>query len=374
MSAVPLPATSPVRRPDVRGLLELAGSRSIDDRQRLLLGVASLCDATPPGAELSPVLAEIFLTLARQAEREIRQVLAHRLATAEWAPRAMINMLALDEIEIARPIIAASPLLRDEDLLRVLVEATIEHQIEVARRPYLSGVVCDAVIEKAEPGVMTALAGNRTAEIGEDGMRRLIDNARRIAGLRAPLSRHPRLTEAMGKQLYQWVGDALQEAIAARFRVDPTQLRNAVNGAVDRSTSAWTHAPSQSRVDETERLEMERRLIVKLQAAGQLRAGFLVKAIRESRLSLFEQALAMLGGFTLGQIRAAVRAQSADALYLACAAVGVDRAVFVSMLSDMRRMTGGHPVETVSPQTLAIAGDAAGVMFRRLMQPEQATG
>ena len=374
MSAVPLPVTSPVRRVDARGLLDLAQSRSIDDRQRLLLGVASLCDATPPGAELSPVLAEIFLTLARQAEREIRQVLAHRLATAEWAPRALINMLALDEIEIARPLIAASPLLRDEDLLRILVEATIEHQIEVARRPYISGAVCDAVIEKGEPGVMTALAGNRSAEIGEDGMRRLIDNARRIAGLRAPLSRHPRLTEALGKQLYQWVGDALQEAIAERFRVDPAKLSAAVNGAVDRSTAAWTHAPSNSRIDEAERLEMERRLIVKLQAAGQLRAGFLVKAIREGRLSLFEQALAMLGGFTLGQVRAAARAQTADALYLACAAVGVDRAVFSAMLSDMRRLTGGRPAEAVSPQTLAIAGDAAGVMFRRLMQPEQATG
>ena len=49
-------------------------------------------------------------------------------------------MLALDEIEIARPIIAASPVLKDADLIRLLVEATIEHQIEVARRPNLGAV------------------------------------------------------------------------------------------------------------------------------------------------------------------------------------------------------------------------------------------
>ena len=368
MSAVPSAAPLSARRPDVLGLLDLAASRTIDDRQRLLLGVAALCAATPPGVELSPVLADIFLILARQAEREVRQVLAHRLATAEWAPRALINMLALDEIEIARPIIAASPLLRDEDLLRILVEATIEHQIEVARRPYLSAVVCDAVIERGEAGPMTALAGNRSAEIGEEGMRRLIDQARRIAGLRAPLARHPRLTEAMGKQLYQWVGEALQEAISSRFRIDPEHLGPAVNGAVDHAVAGWTTLPAKGRADDAERLDMERRLIVKLQAAGQLRAGFLVKALREGRLSLFEQALALLGGFSLAQVQGATRAKNPDALYLACAAVGVDRAVFSAILADLQRLTGGRPSDPVGPEALATSTEQAAWAFRRRMR------
>ena len=47
---------------------------------------------------------------------------------------ALITMLALDEIEIAAPVIAASPLLQDADLIRILLETTLEHQIAVARR------------------------------------------------------------------------------------------------------------------------------------------------------------------------------------------------------------------------------------------------
>ena len=372
MSAAAMSSPRPSARPDLQGLLTLANSRSIDDRQRLLLGIATLCDATPAGAEISPVLAEIFLTLARQAEREIRQVLAHRLATAEWAPRALINMLALDEIEIARPIIAVSPLLRDADLLRILVEATVEHQIEVARRPYLSGAVADAIIDKADPGPMTALAGNRTAEIGEEGMRRLVENARRIAGLRAPLSRHPRLTEAMGRQLYAWVGEALQDAISERFRVDPALVGAAVNAAVEK-TSAWTAKPmTRNGPDEAERQEMERRLIGKLQAAGQLRAGFLVKALREGRLSLFEQALTTLGGFTLSQVRRAVRSPQADPLFLACAAVGVDRAVFSAMLVDVRKLTGGWPQADVDAALSIASPESAAAEFRHRMAPPPA--
>jgi uncharacterized protein (DUF2336 family) len=167
-------------------LLALARDNSVDARQRLLLGVVALCDAHPPAGELSPVLGEIFLTLARQAEREVRRVLSERLAHADWAPAALVNVLALDEIEIARPILASSPLLKDDDLLRVLIEASLEHQIAVARRPGISGRVADAVIDRAEPAVLMALAANRTAEISVEGLRRLVEHSRRIAGLRGP--------------------------------------------------------------------------------------------------------------------------------------------------------------------------------------------
>ncbi|PSJ20041.1 hypothetical protein CVH10_19695, partial [Halomonas sp. ND22Bw] len=94
-------------------------------------------------------------------------------------------------IEIARPVITSSPLLQNTDLIRLLIEATLEHQIAVARRPRLSDAVCDAIIDRGEAVTMTALASNRTAQISEAAMRRLVDQSRRVAGLRAPLTRHP---------------------------------------------------------------------------------------------------------------------------------------------------------------------------------------
>lgn len=321
-------------------LLALAKSRETDDRQRLLLGVAALCDSTPPGAEVSPVLTEIFMTLARQAEHDIRKSLAESLAGADWAPRALVNMLALDEIEIARPIIANSPMLQDQDLLRILVEATVEHQIEVARRPTLSGRVADAIIDAAEPATMTALASNRTAEISEDGVRRLIEQSRRIAALRAPLTRHPRLNEALARELYALVGNALRQAIAERFRVDGAAMGAAIDTAV---RSVQPPTPEAVEASLADREEMERRLIDKLQGAGQLRAGFLIRAIREKRLSLFEHGLAALGGFTIAQVRSAIARPSPDALFLACNAVGIDRAVFPAILEEIRKLNNGFP-------------------------------
>ena len=325
-------------------LLELARSKGVDDRRRLLLGIAALCDATPPGAEASPILGEIFMVIARQAERDIRKALSDSLASAEWAPPALIAMLALDEIEIARPVIANSPLLKDQDLLRILVEATIEHQIEVARRPCISGRVADAIIDRGEPASLTALAGNKTAEVSEDALGRLIEQSRRIAALRAPLTRHPRLNDALATQLYQWVGQSLREAIGERFRIDESKLAEAVD-AVTRAAPAPPSAEplGMEPVEVADVEEMERRLVAKLQSAGQLRAGFLIRAVREKRLTLFEHGLAALGSFPVTHIRAAIVRPSPDALFLACAAVGIDRAVFPAVLEEIRKMNGGWP-------------------------------
>jgi len=342
-------------------LLALAKSRTTDDRQRLLLGVAALCDSTPAGTEVSPVLTEIFLTLAHQAEHDIRKSLAESLAGAEWAPLALVNMLALDEIEIARPVIANSPLLKDHDLIRILLEATVEHHIEVARRPMLSGAVADAIIDAAEPATMTALASNRTAEISESGLGRLVEQSRRIAALRAPLTRHPRLNDVLARELYGLVGQALRQAIGERFRVDDACLAKAIETAVISVGPGSTppQTPSFTQPSHAEREEMERRLVAKLQSAGQLRAGFLIRAIREKRLSLFEHSLAALGGFSVTQVRSAVGRSSPEALFLACSAVGIDRAVFPAVLDEIRKLTNGLPGQGGAWGSSASQSDAA---------------
>lgn len=365
----PIANDGPAPRPG--DLLALAKSRTIDDRQRLLLGITALCDASPPSGELSPVLAEIFLVLARQAERDVRKILSERLAHADWAPPALVNVLALDEIEIARPIIAASPLLRDEDLMRILVEATIEHQIEVARRPQLSGRVADAIIDRAEPASLTALAGNRTAEISGEGLRRMVEQSRRIAALRAPLTRHPRLSDALARQLYQWVGVALRQSIAKRFHVDMERLDREIDAAAD---TAWKPQVMQKGpvADDPDRDEMDRRLVAKLQAAGQLKAGYLIRAVREGRLNLFVHAIAALGGFTLGQVRQALSANSPEALYYACAAVGIDRAVFPPLLEEIRKLNAGPPGDGGKARWMSatISEASAARSFRALIPAE----
>jgi uncharacterized protein (DUF2336 family) len=360
------------------GLLDLAKSRAAGDRERLMMAVVDLCAAAEsPAAVARPqvqdLISSIFMNLVVEAERDIRRRLAERLSTAAWAPSALINVLALDEIEIARPIIASSPVLKDHDLVRLLVEATIEHQIEVARRPRLGGVVVAAIIHQAEPAVLTALANNTTADLNDAELRQLVAAARKVAALRTPLSRHPRLTAELALQLYVWVGQSLRANLAERFRLDTCELDQAIADTI-RDVHAGAPPDSEGLVvvaREGEREEMERKLIDKLHAAGQLRPGYLVRVLREGRLSLFSTALAMLGRFDARHIRLALEADEPELLALACAAVGIDRSVFPTILNLVRQLNGGRPAGGAEAAMAAANAfgptppQAAGAAFRR---------
>jgi uncharacterized protein (DUF2336 family) len=347
-------------------LVHLARSRAPQDRDRLLLALAELCrigGAAAAQPAVQELLSSIFLSLVVEAERDMRRRLAVKIADAEWAPQALINVLALDEIEVARPIIAASPVLKDEDLVRLLVEATIEHQIEVARRPNLGRPVVAAILRQGEPAVLTALAGNPSAELEDEDMRALVAEARRVAALRAPLARHPKLTSELALQLYVWLGQAMRQALLQRFRLAPEALEQALAETVREAHGGLRVADETLVVvaREGEREDMERRLVEKLHAAGQLRAGYLVRALREGRLSLFVAALARIGGFDPEHVRQAVDAPRPDLLQLACAGVGVDRSAFPAILHMVRGLNGGRPGGADAAPSAASARAASAV-------------
>jgi uncharacterized protein (DUF2336 family) len=362
-------------RPD-RAALSLARSREPADRERLLNGIVEMCDAgqaagRPAAPEVQILLDSIFMTLVVEAERDIRARLAQSLADATWAPPALINILALDEIEIARPIIARSPILQDHDLIRLLVQATLEHQIEIARRPQLSPAVVEAILAKDESAVLTALASNPTAQISPEGLRRLVDKARDVVALRSPLARHPNLSSDLAEQLYLWVGRALRDSLTARFQLDPDKMAKAVEVSL-RAAHAGAAAADKPTVEQAEdREEMEAALVEKLDAAGQLRPGYLLRVLRERRLPLFLFALARLGGFDIRQVRRAVDSNRPELLALACSAVGIDRSVFPTILAHVRELNGGRPgggaeaARKASGAFGPFAPDIAAMAFRR---------
>lgn len=367
-TVVPLDPEKPSQAVPLAGLnqlLDLAKKRSPDDQHRLLMGVAGLYESAADHGGAPDALADIFVALTRSAEREIRQVLAQRLAKVDWAPVALVRMLAADEIHIARPVIAASPLLLDDDLLQLLSDCSIEHQIQVALRPDLGAAVARAIIASGDPAVMTALATNRSAQIEGSAFADLVDRSRQLAALRAPLTRHPSLDEDLALRLYQWVGEALRQAISDRFTIDPARLAQAVQDAAQATTrttaSTWDNAPIPENTDA--------RLVAKLHAAGQLRPAYLIRALREEKLGVFAHGLATLGRFEVAQIHRALQGDTARPLFLACIAVGLDRAAFPALLTEIRKLNKGFPRDPDSSawRLAERSADQAAYEFRLLM-------
>ncbi|HEY1073169.1 DUF2336 domain-containing protein [Brevundimonas sp.] len=366
-TVVPLDPVNQARDIPLSGLnqlLDLARKRSPEDQRRLLLGVAGLYESTKAQGSAPDALADIFIALTRSAERDVRQSLAKQLARVDWAPAALVRMLAADEIQIARPVIAASPLLLDDDLLHLLADCSIEHQIQVALRPDLGAAVARAIVERGDPTVMTALATNRSARIETAAFADLVDQSRHLAALRAPLTRHPALDETLAARLYQWVGEALRQAISDRFALDPVRLAQAIEVATDEARRAQAEpAPSLAAEDP------DARLVAKLHAAGQLRPAYLIRALREGKLGVFAHGMAALGRFDIAHVRRALQGDTARPLFLACTAVGLDRAAFPTLLAEIRKLNKGFPADPdASAWRLAErSADQAAYEFRLLM-------
>ncbi len=360
-------------------ILNLARSRAVHDREQLLLGIVDLCEdddgdrAEMDSPAVQALLSSIFMSLVVEAERDIRIRLAEKLSGAAWAPAALINVLALDDIEIARPIIAASPVLKDQDLIRLLVDATIEHQIEVARRPHLGPPVIAEILRQGEPAVMTALAGNATAEVTQDDLGALVALSEKVVALRTPLSRHPKLSGELARALYLWVGQALRQSLVARFELDAAALDAAIAQSVRETHGSLAHGAGleRPRLRDDEQAEMERRLIAKLDVAGQLRPGYLLRVLREQRLSLFVGGLTTLGRFEPSQIQRAIESDRPELLALACASVGIDRSVFPTILTLVRELNGGRPgggaegAHHAQSTIASLSPDIAQVAFRK---------
>lgn len=317
-------------------LIRLAKSRDPTDREQLLARLVDICEANY--VAFAPTAAaeieRVFLALVREAELDIRARLADRIAHAEWAPPKLVDTLVSDDVEVARPLIAASPLLKDETLIRLLTQASLAHRLEVAQRPRLSAAVVEKVIDQAEPAVLTALAGNLTADVTPEAMSRLVGHAKTISALGAPLTVHPRLTAGLAESLYLWVGQSLRSAIVSRFDVDVVALDAALAAAMSEATPKQIAGPNPS----------ELKLIDKLSCGGQLKASYLLRVLKEHQLGLFEAALAKLGGFAVEDVHKAVTSSDRpELLALACAAVGIDRSAFPTIIELVRQCNDGLP-------------------------------
>jgi len=82
------------------------------------------------------------------------------------------------------------------------------------------------------------------------------------------------------------------------------------------------------------------KLIEKLAASGQLKAGFLMRVLSQGQVDLFDLAFSRLLDVQVTGFRNAFYGGGAHAVALCCRAVGIDRAVFATVFNLSRQALG----------------------------------
>ncbi|MEE7464878.1 DUF2336 domain-containing protein [Methylobacterium fujisawaense] len=239
------------------------------------------------GADAAWEAKTALLALLDDPSPLVRRALAETCAASARAPRPLVVALSSDVPEVARPVLARSPVLTDADLVDAAALGDEATRAVIAARHHLSHAVAGALAEIGETDTLVVLAANPTAKITAGRMLRMIER---------------RGDEA-----------ALREALLARADLPP-EVRHALGIAVARALTdfvtdrAWLGAERLDRMSREagERVALEAcegfgaaavtRLVTHLRASRQLTAGLILRAVLSGRTDFALAALADLSG------------------------------------------------------------------------------
>jgi uncharacterized protein (DUF2336 family) len=223
-----------------------------------------------------------------------------------------------------------SPLLTEKDSLRLIAEASVAHQEAVAGRAHIGIPVTDALVGCGAESVLVALVRNATARISETAYQTLVDHSRAMIGLQEPLARRADLPADLASLMCAWVSDALKTYIADNYHLAPKRVDVALSEAADtlnREPSGPKDPPADS----------AQKLIEKLAASGQLKAGFLMRVLSQGQIDLFDLAFSRLLEIDLPRFRHAFYEEGVQRVALACRAAGIDKSVFATVFNLSRQ-------------------------------------
>ncbi|HWK43131.1 MAG TPA: DUF2336 domain-containing protein [Stellaceae bacterium] len=328
----------PDASPEAPDLLEVAAERQRTSDQIILENMAELFvrDDHRLSERERALMESILAKLIHGVEMRVRQDLAKRLEGLETAPRALVVMLANDDVAVARPLLLSSPLLRDPDLIEIVKNRSQEHLLSVALRRPLSTTVAEAIVDYGDEQVIEQLLKNSDAALSRRAFEYLVAESRQVDQFQEPLLERADLPTDLAYRMFWWVSGALRQVILKRYDVDPGMLDDMLQEST-RSAMADPPAPT-ARTEAT-------RLTAALADARALDDRFLIQALRNGRITAVVAALALRCGISQEIARRILFDAGGETLAIACRAIGMDRGSFstVFLLSRQGRGRGEQP-------------------------------
>ncbi len=313
---------TPAATLDAPYLLALARRKTVASRNALAETITALFaqDADTLNDREFALMADILRRVLKEIEVSVRRRIAAEFASRPDVPRDLLTFLANDEIDVAYPVLSQSPVLRDADLVEVIRNRTLEHQLAVAVRAGVSEAVADELVGTNNETVITELLKNPDARISRATLAYLVEQSRRVGGYREPILSRKELPEDLARRLVLWVSAALRKVIVDRFQLDPDEVDALLEEAAlsdDGDDSPATHEPAA-----VERLAEE------LSAAGRNDADLMISALQNGEVSLFLTLFARASGMREILVRRMLFEPGGEGLAIACKALDLAREDF----------------------------------------------
>ena len=222
---------------------DLADDQSTEVRSVLARRIAHLAPGltTDEQDRIRRLTYDTLSTLARDQAVRVRRILSETLKDVAGAPPQVIKRLALDtELVVSTPVLEFSPALSDDDLLEIIANApTTGALAAISRRSNVVAPVADAIALSGDREAIAVLLGNTSAQIREETLDGLIEQAPGVEAWHDPLVHRPNLSSRAVLRLAEFVAENLVDVLTAREDIDSDTAR-AVSEEVKRRLAAET--------------------------------------------------------------------------------------------------------------------------------------
>jgi uncharacterized protein (DUF2336 family) len=326
---------STVGRINSEYLYGLARDKSVAGRMALAETISDLF--LQRGCTLTERERTLMFSILRQmihdAEMSVRRVVSAQLAERDDAPRDLVQRLANDEIEVAYPILTKSTVLHDTDLIEVIQQRTLEHQMAIAIRQSVSEAVSGALVQTGNENVIGTLLENSNARISDATMEYLVDEAKRVDTFQEPILRRHDLDPRLAKRMFLWVSAALRQYILENSGLSQTDTDDLLEKAALEEIDAVASPDRPKRKAED--------LVAELDTQGKVTPDLLVQTLSEGEVGLFMAMFRRFTGLRELLVMRLVFEPGGEGLAIACKAVGIDSEDFSSIFALSRKARPG---------------------------------
>jgi len=194
---------------------------------------------------------EILEVLAEDQLPEVRRILSEELKTSNKIPHKIAKKLASDkELMVCGPMLEYSPLLSDDDLKEIIAVTTVEGALStIAARDNLSEEISHSIATSLEIPAVSTLLANKNAQIREETLDLIIQEAHTVEEWHEPLATRPNLSIRAVKRIAGFVASSLVNKMIESHKLEQSladdllsRVRERINessvGADDEQTLA----------------------------------------------------------------------------------------------------------------------------------------
>ena len=285
-----------------------------------------------------------------------RRAESESLAVRKDAPRGRLLALAMDEIEVAIPILVKSANLTDNDLISIVKQKTSQHRLAIAMRRRLTAPVIEALIETGEPKIVAALLDNDSITLEKGAQDKLLLQARRLPALQAAIEKHPELPMSLAARL-QGPPDAAAEA--------PDSAPVPPDAAAPETRPEEEEPPLWEPLPEPPQIAAEPQTpappvppaapaeAVEAPAEEGVAPHALIEALRKGKMELFESLFSRMTGLRPPRLQQVIYGPGGEELATACRAHGLGKPLMTSIFIWSRK--GRPDLGPVDPRALSKA-------------------